>query len=81
MTIHARKYYPGETIRHTGEYGCLGSTPTGDLCPSVRTFAKAKGNKFPYCHEPHNPMLRSSVWLPVPLSDTNYRRLILGEWA
>ena len=80
VAIHSQKYYDGEAIRYTGEYECLGSTPTGGPCPSVRTFKKAKGNKFPLCLKPHGDM--SPVWLgSVPLSETDYRRLILGEWA
>ena len=43
MTGTAGTYYPGEAVRRTGDYQCLGSAPTGDLCPSVVPFTKAKG--------------------------------------
>ena len=80
MTDSARTYYPGEAVRRTGDYGCLGSTPTGDLCPSVVTFTKARGEKFTPCPEGHGAV--SPKWMgPVPLSATDYRRMIEGEWA
>ena len=72
VAIHSREYYDGEAVRYTGEYQCLGTTPTGGLCPSVSTFTKAKGNKFPSCHEAHGHM--SPVWLgPVPITEVRAR--------
>ena len=68
VAIYSEKYYDGEAVRYTGEYHCLGSTPTGGLCPSIRTFTKAKGYKFPLCHEAHGHM--PPVWLgPVSIEE------------
>ena len=80
MTGTAGTYYPGEAVRRTGDYQCLGSAPTGDLCPSVVPFTKAKGEKFTPCPERHGTV--SPKWMgPVPLSETDSRRMIGGEWA
>ena len=46
-------WYPGQAIRRTGNYQCLGSSPAESLCPAFVKFTKAKGNKFPDCSEPH----------------------------
>lgn len=66
-----RTYLPGEAVPRTGYYDCLGSTPTGDLCPSSRmTFSREKGSRFPHCANPHGTV--RPKWMG-PLRDSDYR--------
>ena len=76
----AGTYLDGQPVPRTGDYQCLGMTPDGHLCPSVRRFERATGSKFTRCLKRHKGHYLK--WMgPVPLSETDSCRLIGGEWT
>ena len=58
--------YPGEAVRGTGTYQCIGQIPSGGMCPEKRTFTRAKGNKFTACPRQHTD---TGLWWLGPIND------------